>query len=415
MAFQSPPCHSLRERVQEIWGKAMAEQLLDFHLEGEVMQIQGLLGKPGFSRATRHEMICLVNQRPVESRTLNYAILEAYHTSIPKGRYPVVFLSFSIDPSGIDVNVHPAKREIRFREESKVRQVILGSVLERLREEKERQLTPPIAPEKHSSGPALEPETKAVSAPPIPTPRPRPSALDHEKTPDGQTERELPSGAPAPPPAPEEAKSPPEVAAEARPVPFHLNWRYLGQMVHGLILFETGKGLVLLDPVAARNRIHYESVRDHFQAEVSATQPLLLPITLDLEPVPASSLEENLEFLNHNGFEIEPFGRDFYRVLALPPWLDPGEGENYLRDLIDQIRQRAWKLDQEEPELAHQALARLATQRRGSKNSGENSPADFLQLAESLLQCQDPYTDPGGRATFVELSRGELDRRLGRS
>lgn len=413
MAFQSPPCHSLRDRVQEIWGKALAEQLLDFHREGEILQIHGLLGKPGFSRATRHEMVCLVNQRPVESRTLNYAILEAYHTSIPKGRYPVVFLSFSIDPSRIDVNVHPAKREIRFREESKVRQVILGSVLERLREEKERRLQPSNSAVKPTSDLSSESEPKAESIPSAPTLRPRFSA------PEDRTERPKPLEQPVPsgesPPVPEEEKAAPDTATPARQVPFHLNWRYLGQMVHGLILFETGKGLVLLDPVAARNRIHYESVRDHFQAEVSATQPLLLPITLDLEPVPSSCLEENLEFLNGNGFEIEPFGRDFYRVLALPPWLDPGEGENYLRDLIDQVRQRGLKLGQDEPELAHQALARLATQRRGSKYSGENSPADYLQLAESLLQCQDPYTDPGGRATFVELSRGELDRRLGRS
>lgn len=408
VVFQSPPCDTLRDRVQEIWGKALAEHLLDFQMENDTLQIQGLLGQPGFSRATRHEMVCLVNQRPVESRTLNYAILEAYHTSIPKGRYPVVFLSFSIDPSRIDVNVHPAKREIRFREESKVRQAILGSILERLRAEKELRLRPLSreGQDEVTAATGIERGGEGNSSPPVPRPpfnlvkRPGSKGISSPATPPRET--------------PQSPVPPPDSVVLSKRLPFQLNWRYLGQMVHGLILFETGKGLVLLDPVAAKSRIHYEAVQDHFQAEVSARQPLLLPITLDLEPVPASCLEENLVFLNRNGFEVEPFGRDFYRVTALPPWLDPGEGEQYLRDLIDQVRQRGLKLEQEEPELAHKALARLATQRRGFRDTGEQSSGEYLRLAESLLQCRDPYTDPGGRSTFVELSRGELDRRLGR-
>jgi DNA mismatch repair protein MutL len=96
--------------------------------------LEGLIGKPGQSRSTRKEMIFFVNRRPVESKTVSYAVLEAYHTYAPKGRYPPAILFLSLDPSQVDVNVHPAKREIRFRDERKVRQFLMDSILERNRQ-----------------------------------------------------------------------------------------------------------------------------------------------------------------------------------------------------------------------------------------------------------------------------------------
>jgi len=404
--FQSPPCNSTRERVEEIWGKAVAENLLDFQFSDEKLKIHGLIGAPGFSRSTRQELVCLVNRRPVESRTLNYAIIEAYHTSIPRGRYPVVFLLFDVDPGRIDVNVHPTKREIRFREESQVRHRVLNSILERLRREKEGALR--SAPVNNKGG-------EAETMPRLP------GKNNGAESEDPQGPVRSPSR-PASPPSEAETPRPDPVSPEPQREKPHLpgrsgsqlNWRYLGRMVHGLILFETGKGLVLLDPDAAHRRIRYETVREYFRSEVSARQPLLLPLSLELEPLSASCLEDNLDFLNRNGFEIERFGRNFYRVLALPPWLDPGEGENYLRDLIDQVRQQGLNLNLEKPDLAHYALAKLAVGNESGNKSRAENPSRAMQIAESLLQCKDPYTEPGGKTTFVELSRGELDRRFGK-
>jgi DNA mismatch repair protein MutL len=119
--FHSPQCASLEERIAGIFGKQTAEGLLVLESDEPGMKLRGLVGRPGVGRATRHEMIIFVNQRPVDSRTLNYALIESFHESLPKGRYPVAFVFFDIDPAAVDVNVHPAKREVRFRSESSVR------------------------------------------------------------------------------------------------------------------------------------------------------------------------------------------------------------------------------------------------------------------------------------------------------
>src|SRR4051812_14347593 len=103
-------------------------------MRGARAKLSGLIGRPGVGRSTRHEMIVFVNQRPVDSRTLNYALIESYHESLPKGRYPLAFVFFECDPAAVDVNVHPAKREVRFRSESQVRGFVIRAVLQRLRE-----------------------------------------------------------------------------------------------------------------------------------------------------------------------------------------------------------------------------------------------------------------------------------------
>ena len=132
--FRSPECATLAERIAEIFGRQTADSLVPIDAAGEGMGLHGLIGRPGVGRSTRHEMIVFVNQRPVDSRTLNYALIESYHESLPKGRYPLAFVFFECDPASVDVNVHPAKREVRFRSEPQVRGFVIRAVLARLRE-----------------------------------------------------------------------------------------------------------------------------------------------------------------------------------------------------------------------------------------------------------------------------------------
>src|SRR3954465_5069517 len=132
--FRSPECRTLDERIAEIFGRQIAEALVPIECTEPSLRLSGLIGRPGVGRATRHEMIVFVNARPVDSRTLNYALIESYNESLPKGRYPLAFVFFECDPASVDVNVHPAKREIRFRSEPQVRSFVIRSVLQRLRE-----------------------------------------------------------------------------------------------------------------------------------------------------------------------------------------------------------------------------------------------------------------------------------------
>ncbi len=415
--FSTASCDTLKERLHEIWGNALVDHLIPLEADGDGMKVQGMMGSPGYSRSTRNEIVTLVNRRPVESRTLSYAAIEAYHTSIPKGRYPVVFLFLEIDPAAIDVNVHPAKREIRFRDEGRVRNFIMTTILDRLRTEMEAS---------HGIAPSVS-ETVDLPIPEPVLPPDRPQSLRSSGSPAPEAgspalpreivSKEIADSVPSsrvpdrsvPTPAVEPVHPPP-IGVRA------INWRFLGKMVHGLVLFETGSGLILMDPLAAEARIRYESIRSQFLAEIPASQSLLIPVALELDPRDDAALTENLDFLNANGFSIEPFGRQFHRVTALPPWLDPGEAESFLRDLIGQIRQRGLNLNEEQPELAHEALARLAVkgQRKDRDLSPQGSASRFMEIAERLLACREPLTDPNGRATFVEFSRGELDRRFGK-
>ena len=132
--FRSPECSTLADRIGEIFGRLIAEAVVPLEAVEPGLRLSGLIGRPGVGRATRHEMIVFVNARPVESRTLNYALIESYHESLPKGRYPLAFVFFECDPAAVDVNVHPAKREVRFRSEPQVRGFVIRAVLQRLRE-----------------------------------------------------------------------------------------------------------------------------------------------------------------------------------------------------------------------------------------------------------------------------------------
>ena len=127
--FRSPACERVEDRVREIFGKGLAEALIPISANSQGIELDGLVGKPGYSRSTRKEMIFFVNNRPVESKTISYSVLEAYHTFSPKGRFPPAILFVSMDPELIDVNVHPSKREIRFRNESQVRSFLVESLL----------------------------------------------------------------------------------------------------------------------------------------------------------------------------------------------------------------------------------------------------------------------------------------------
>jgi DNA mismatch repair protein MutL len=131
--FRSPRCDTLAERVAGIFGRQTADGLIPVEAAENGMRLAGLIGGPGQGRSTRHEMLTFINHRPVDSRTLNYALIESLHESLPKGRYPVAFIFFEIDPAAVDVNVHPAKREVRFRSEPAVRGFVIRAILETLR------------------------------------------------------------------------------------------------------------------------------------------------------------------------------------------------------------------------------------------------------------------------------------------
>jgi len=408
--FRSPECTTLAERVAEIFGRQTAAALVPLETGESGMRLSGLIGRPGAGRATRHEMIVFVNQRPVDSRTLNYALIESYHESLPKGRYPLAFVFFECDPAEVDVNVHPAKREVRFRNESLVRAFVIRSVLQRLRE-----LGVAAAPTTDTPvarpGPGGTPLVTALNPPPVSVA----SGVGAGRGALASAPGVLPAA--PPPPAGNPALGGPALVsptATGTPAksdlrPAALGWRFVG-LAHGsYALFETAAGLVLLDRRAAHERVWFERLREQFAAGAVPSQRLLLPVPVELDPILSALLLDRLAFLHAHGFEIAEFGRNFFRIEAVPTWMEPADAEPFLRDLLGAFREG--RLPDHNPGLAREELARLAAAKaiRLPAVAGE---AELQNLAAQLFATRSPLTSPAGRPTYIELHLGELARRF---
>jgi DNA mismatch repair protein MutL len=392
--FRSPECTTLVERVEEIFGRQVADAVVPIESSESGLKLSGLIGRPGVGRATRHEMIVFVNGRPVDSRTLNYALIESYHESLPKGRYPLAFVFFDCDPAAVDVNVHPAKREVRFRSEPQVRSFVIRSVLQRLRE-----LGGPIAPST-TAGPAILPSGLA----PLVVPQAvRPAAAPAVWPPPLVRGAERPAMSPLAPPLPAAPTANPASKIQS------LHWRFVG-LAHGsYALFETEAGLVLLDRRAAHERVWFDRLVAQFSEGSVPSQRLLLPLPLELDPIAAALLLDRLKFLNGHGFELAEFGRNFFRVEGVPAWMEPADAEPFLRDILGALRDG--RLPEGNLALARAELARLAAA-KAVRLPGSPGEVELRSLLGELFATPTPLTSPSGRPTFIEINHGELARRF---
>jgi len=412
--FRSPECRTLEERIAEIFGRQIAEALVPIASEEPNARLTGLIGRPGVGRATRHEMIVFVNARPVDSRTLNYALIESYNESLPKGRYPLAFVFFECDPAAIDVNVHPAKREIRFRSEPQVRSFVIRSVLQRLRElGAGAGVAGAIANSQSPIADGLRPEAGVSGTQNLGVPWNGQSPVLHRAD-----LAALHSSAPAPAISPSTAVPsqhpssaigyrPSAITAIAAPPAPH--WRFVG-LAHGnYALFETSAGVVLLDRRAAHERVWFDRLREQFRSGAVPSQRLLLPLPVELDAIAAALLLDRLDFLHRHGFEIAEFGRNFFRIEAIPTWMEPADAEPFLRDLLGAFREG--RLPDQNTELARDELARLAAL-KAVRLPETPAEADVRGLVGQLFATRTPLTNPSGRPTYIELNHGELARRF---
>jgi DNA mismatch repair protein MutL len=381
--FRSPGNAPLLDRVREIWGRQVAEEVTIMPLfERPGMRLSGLLGKPGVSRGTRQDLVTVVNGRPVDSRTMAFALTESYHTLIPKGRYPLAFVFLEMDPAWVDVNVHPAKREVRFRDEAKVRNFLIESVLAVLRARGDDGLPAETVPSVTPAFPLATPEAPAVSAPVAPGATP---------------------SAYVPPPS-----AAPVSPAHAPAV--RLGWRLLSRLREERAVVETPTGLALLDLGAAHQRVLYEAILAQFTAQKPISQPLLVPLSIELEPLPAAVLKERMPLLASAGFDFEEYGRNFWRIQTLPAWLEPEDALAFVRDLLAEMARREGDFGR--PSLAYDALAKIAVNKARRKGDGL-SDAELMELVQALFRTAQPGTCPRGRRTYVEWTDADLTRRFG--
>ncbi|MDX2110673.1 MAG: DNA mismatch repair endonuclease MutL [Verrucomicrobiota bacterium] len=440
--FRSPPCKTLRERVMEIFGSDLASELIDISGEGQGMALYGLIGRPATGRSTRNELFTYVNQRPVDSRTLTFGLLESYHSYLPKGRYPLAFLFVDIDPSAVDVNIHPSKREVRFRDEGGVRRFVMQHVLDRLANEvgeqrgtvvggassaspvpavnlaaksKAAELLEKLArikaedqasAEKDSVAPKVPVDQTAATGQTVATPVS--SSLPPQKP--IVTTVTVPTGASATPrPAPLAAPATMRPAHSETSAPAKVSWKLLGLSHQQYALFETASGFVTFSWRAALERILFERIVATIGSGQTKRQGLLFPVACEFDPLTGAAVAEHLDFIRGIGFDLEPFGRHFFRLEAIPEWFDPAQGEAFVRDLAAQLRERDLRPDK--PDFAREQVARLAAAACVRVMDTPNT-AELTTLPARLFACKNPLTDPRGRPTFIETPMNDLRKRF---
>jgi DNA mismatch repair protein MutL len=414
---------------------------LPHETQGEGLTVWGLLGAPGVSRPTREHQHLFVNHRPVENRSLNYALLEGYHTALMKGRFPVCCLFLELNPAEVDVNIHPAKREVRFHQDRAVRRLVTLAIHESLlryhsesriqystettihsRASTSIGITFPEVQE-HQPGvktmpkcsPPIEPRNQDLFHPSVHLP-PSEQAVDAIGPPLSSKQSLNKSTT-----APDLVGLPPDVDTSIPGVSVHPNdnslprltvpMRILGVIGRLYVVLESDRGLVLLDQHAAHERVLYERMIRELEAGPVPGQRLLLAETIELPPRDAQFVRDNLSALTRMGLGLSEFGDRTFLLDSIPPFVNVNRPQDFILDVIAELK--AAGEDVNTFRLGEHMVAKTVC-RHAVKAHDPLKMEELEKLMDQLRGCAMPYTCPHGRPTLIEFSFKELEKKFGR-
>ncbi len=415
-AFQSTGNGQLYDVLIAVYGLEMTEQMLEVEAapgDRSSLSVIGYVGTPSLHRASRRYISLFVNRRWIQDRSLSYAVAQAYHTLLPVSRHPVAVLLLKLDPGDVDVNVHPTKREVKFRNGRQAFRAVQRAVRHTL--------------VKRAPVPTLAPSTRTW---PTPEWGRREGLLGPRPGEEVTTQAALELYRPA---------DDPREAGRVGPVRLPL-LRVVGQVGQTYIVAEGPQGMYLIDQHAAHERVLYEQMMsqqemseqappeqpqagqarpEHASPEHApperggrgvASQELLEPVVLELDPLLAGTLAEHRSMLNQVGFHLEPFGGTATLVRAVPAILAEPNVQKAMEDILEMLRSG------DDP-LAAQAEERLiaAVCKRAAVKGGQTlSHEEMERLVRKLEQCESPRTCPHGRPTVIHFSVEELEKGFGR-
>ena len=371
---------------------------VDMQWDGQTtVRTWGLIGAPGVSRSTRANQHLFVNRRPIENRSLNRALIEGYHTALMKGQYPLCCLFIEIDPGEVDVNIHPAKREVKFHHERDVRRLLTQAVQETL-----------LAFHSQKPKPTLIPVDEAVDVMPISTVAIPVQAELGDQSPTAVLDQAQPG-----PPQNESVRATPLPAPAGAPVPLlHVPLRLVGVVGKLYVVLESDKGLVLLDQHAAHERVLYEQMLRRMESEGSAaSQKLLLPETVELPPREARFLSGTMGSLNRLGVGLSEFGERTFLLDALPPFVKAANSRKFILELVDKLQAAGEGVNA--LRLGEDVIIKTVC-RHAVKANDALREEELQNLVDDLRRCEMPYTCPHGRPTIIEMNYLELEKKFGR-
>jgi len=388
--LHSPGSAELVNVVAALYGKEVARALVPAFWERAGLRVQGLVSRPTFTRPTRSGQSFFVNGRSVRSRSLTHALDEAYRATMHPGRYPFAVLAIDLDPSLVDVNVHPTKAEVRFLREWELHRAVHEAVRNALGAE-----AAPV--------PGAEPVAISVSRAELAGMEWTPRAFSGAMGPAVADPSDPFAG---PDPGAAVATGPQPAFPQLRPSLSDL--RPICQLWHSYILAETATGLLIVDQHLAHERVLFDRLA---QAEATAVpaQRLAIPVTLSVTHRQALLVDECLEQLRGLGFDVEPFGRDAFVVRAVPHFVSAGSEAWLLQELLDGLAEGQLPAHPPGDRLQATTACKAAV-----KKGDRLQPEEMQKLLEDWRGTAQPHTCPHGCPIAVEVTYQELLRRFKR-
>lgn len=399
------------------------------------IEVAGFVTAPSLHRANRSEIRLFINGRAIQDQRLTYAVVQAYHTMLPTGRYPLAVLLITVPPEDVDVNVHPTKAEVRFRSPDEVFSAVQRAVRRAIINQ-----SPPapaydlgrVEIANSPVGDSRQAEAITIERR-ISQPRAGQIAFDLDTPTPGRYRQHI---TPSPSEPDEEAEDR-FYPHEAVPIPPHLRQtdplsndptvlperlgtprrprtlpvlRVIGQVGATYIVAEGPAGMYLIDQHAAHERILYEDFLAQIQSQQVTVQHVLETLTVELSPVQAHLIEEHRPLLNAVGFEFEPFGNTLYRITAVPSLLTDRDPATVLHQLLQDIENDHQPGTPNKEEKVLRRVCKSAAIKAGQIMTHYEMQA----LINQLERCETPLTCPHGRPTMIHLSNDQLASQFGR-
>ena len=411
--YDLPPAADLRDRLSTFFGAKIADRLIPVRSESDAARLWGFAGHPGDAKGSRKGQYLFLNGRWITDRSLQHALGEAYRGLVMIGRHPISFLFLETAPDAADVNVHPTKCEVRFRDGAGLYRQLLGTLrTEFLKRDFEQRFHLPGDPAKPKEAPATLPEQQAELADgfadwaraalmrardePVPEVEPAPDIA-------AKPQAEVP---------PEERSepAPPPLAVSRAPAQEPTVTRAM-QVLDTYLVLETDAGLQVIDQHALHERVMYETLRRRVLGEGVEVQRLLVPESVDLDAKRHAAVLEHAAVLGELGFEVEDFGGTTVLLNGFPILLKRADPAAVLADAADALAESPKTPDRRDllDSLLHMMSCKAAV-KAGQRLSPEE--IDALLTARHLVD--DAHHCPHGRPTALTLSRDDLDRQFGR-
>ena len=378
---------NLLKTINEVYGNTVAKKMIEINCENDDYEVSGYISKPDENRANKNHMITMVNGRVVKNNDLLRCINDSYHKYKPDGKYPIVILNINVDPSLIDVNIHPSKHDIKFSKMDELKELI-SSNIEKLLDNnflgvdistKEVKITN-IVSEIETGAPEVKELVMDFS---------EEISVKEDETPYEYQDASV-----------EEVKEEPET----KPFP---KLFVIGQVLGTYIVCHKEKGMYLIDQHAAEERVNYEKYKKYMTDFNGDTIDMLFPIVLEYPKDEYMTIKEKIDIIRNIGINIEEFGDNTYIIKSHPTWFKEGIEEEFIREIIDKILFEGKNFDLERfNDSISASLACHASVKANTPLSIE----EMENIIEKLSKCKNPYNCAHGRPSIIHYSTYELEK-----